>query len=81
MPRPSLGRDSKTSAAPTPHSPPMAIPNSVRNTSSTWSEGANAQASSMTEKPRIFATSTGRRAVVIGQHSEEQSTDRTERLP
>jgi len=39
----------------------MASPNSARSASSTVSEGAKAQASSITEKLRMFAISTGRR--------------------
>ena len=61
VPRPSLGSVSNASAAPTPHSPPMAMPKSARSTSSTFSEGAKAQASSITEKLRMLAISTGRR--------------------
>ncbi len=61
MPRPSLGSVSKVNAAPTPHSPPIAIPNNARKTSSAFSDGAKAQASSITEKLRILNISTGRR--------------------
>jgi hypothetical protein len=39
----------------------MASPNSARNASSAFKDGANAQASSITEKLRIFTISTGRR--------------------
>jgi hypothetical protein len=60
-PRPAVGSVSKVSAAPTPHSPPIARPKSARSTSSAPSEGAKAQASSITVKLRMFAISTGRR--------------------
>src|SRR6185437_3996190 len=49
MPRECAGIDSIASDAPMPHSPPIAIPNSARNTSNASSDGAKAQASPSTE--------------------------------
>ena len=75
VPRPSLGKVSNTSAAPTPHSPPIAIPNSARRTRSAFSEGAKAQANSITEKPRMFEHQHRPAAVAVGQHAKKQSAD------
>src|SRR5580698_7647488 len=60
-PRPSAGSDSSASAAPTPHSPPIAMPNNARDARNSGQLGENADASSNTEKQTMFAISTGRR--------------------
>ncbi len=49
------------SAAPIPHSPPIAKPNAARSTSSATRVGANAEASSSTENNMMSTMSTGRR--------------------
>ena len=47
--------------APMPHSPPIAMPNNARTTSSTASEGASADAASSTANSTMSTISTGRR--------------------
>jgi hypothetical protein len=52
---------SMASDAPTPHSPPIAMPNRARSTRKTVSEGASADANSITEYSSTHAINTGRR--------------------
>ena len=60
-PRQRTGACSMASDAPTPHSPPMPMPNSIRRMKKTVKFGANPQSSSMTEKKMTFAISGRRR--------------------
>ena len=60
-PRPSVGRVSKVSAAPTPHSPPIATPKRARVTKKNVRLGENADASSNTEYAMMSSISVGRR--------------------
>ena len=60
-PRPRAGSVSRASAAPTPHSPPMATPNSARQMRKLCSVGAKADANSKTEKDTTLSISVGRR--------------------
>ena len=61
MPRALGGMDSMASELPSPHSPPMAMPNRARQMRKLVSEGAKAEARPKTENETMFSIRVGRR--------------------
>ena len=79
IPRVLGGIDSITRLAPSPHSPPIAKPNSARMTSSTTRLGAKAEANSNTENSSDVDHQDRPAAVFLGEPAEEQRAERPRR--
>ena len=62
-------------AEPTPHSPPMAMPNNARTSRSVPIVGANPEAISSSEYARMFQMSVGLRAESVREPAEQKRSD------
>ena len=78
-PRQRTGACSMASDAPTPHSPPMPMPKSMRRMKKTVKLGAKPHSSSMAGEEKHIHHQRTAAAVAVGHHAEEQRADRPHR--